>query len=60
MVDTTYFAAKFDHMNHAQITWALNDIKETLQIWRDEETEYTRKLWAEWDYLIALKQAKQR
>jgi glutathione synthase/RimK-type ligase-like ATP-grasp enzyme len=56
MTDTTYFAAKFNSMTIAQIDYALTDIKETLDIWRDQETDYTRKLWAEWDYLIVRKQ----
>jgi hypothetical protein len=53
--DTSYFAAKFNRMTLDQISYTLADIKETLAIWRDAETDYTRKLWAEWDYLLVLK-----
>ncbi len=41
-----------------QIQFALGDIKETLQIWRDEKPitdPYMVKLWREWDELIARK-----
>lgn len=42
-----------------QIQFALGDIKETLQIWRDAKPitdPYMVKLWAEWDELIVRKQ----
>lgn len=42
-----------------QIQFKLDDIAETLQIWRDEKpiTDlYMVKLWAEWDALILQKQ----
>lgn len=47
---------KYRRHNLSQIDYALGDIKETLAIWRDSDTEYTRQLWSEWDYLIVLKQ----
>lgn len=48
---------KYRRHTPAMITYALADIKETLAIWRDTDTDYTRQLWAEWDHLIAMKQA---
>ncbi len=42
-----------------RIQFALGDIAETLQIWRDEKSiddPYMVKLWSEWDALIAEKQ----
>ncbi len=49
---------RFKRLTIDQINYALADIKETLHIWRDTESDYTRKLWAEWDYLILLKQKR--
>jgi len=40
-------------MTQAEIKFALADIKATLAIYADQpQTNYTRKLWAEWDALI--------
>lgn len=40
-------------MTQTEIKFALNDIKATLAIYADAApTNYTRKLWAEWDALI--------
>ncbi len=42
-----------------QIQFALGDIAETLQIWRDEkpiDDPYMKKLWGEWDALVTEKQ----
>lgn len=42
-----------------EIQFALGDIAETLQIWRDEKPitdPYMVKLWGEWDALITEKQ----
>ena len=47
--------AKYRNATQAQIDWALKDIKEALDIWREHDTDYTRKLWSEWDYLIVKK-----
>ena len=41
-----------------QIQFALGDITETLQIWRDEkpiDDPYMVKLWREWDELVTRK-----
>jgi hypothetical protein len=51
---------KFENFTLSQVNFALADIKETLAIWRDQDTEYTRKLWAEWDFLIVKKQEMMR
>lgn len=41
-------------MSQNEIRFALADIKETLAIYANSpETAYTRKLWAEWDALMA-------
>ncbi len=48
-----------DEVRLEQIQFALADIAETLQIWRDEKPindPYMAKLWREWDDLIAQKQ----
>lgn len=40
-----------------EINYALNDIKETLQIYvNSPQTSYTKKLWEEWDRLIVLRE----
>ena len=52
------WATKHRHATPAQINHALADIRDTLDIWRDQNNEYTRKLWSEFDYLIALKHKK--
>ena len=52
---TDTLRAKYRNATAATIHYALQDIKETLAIWRDADTDYTRKLWAEWDYLLTLK-----
>jgi len=41
-------------MTQSEIKFALNDIKETLAIYADlPQTDYTRKLWDEWDRLMS-------
>ena len=41
-------------MTYNEIRFALADIKATLAIYADQPmTDYTAKLWAEWDSLIA-------
>lgn len=41
-------------MTRTEINYALADIKATLAIYADQpQTAYTRKLWVEWDALIA-------
>lgn len=41
-------------MTQSEIKFALNDIKETLAIYANlPQSEYTRKLWAEWDLLVS-------
>lgn len=40
---------KFDNFTNEQLAWALNDIKSTLQILRDYDNEYTKKLNKELD-----------
>lgn len=41
-------------MTQVEIRFALADIKETLAIYADQPmTDYTAKLWSEWDDLIA-------
>lgn len=40
-------------MTQTEIRYALADIKATLAIYADQPaSDYTRKLWAEWDALI--------
>lgn len=45
-------------MTHAEITYALADIKETMALWINtlEDDAYVAKLLREWDDLVALKQ----
>lgn len=41
-------------MTQAEIKFALSDIKETLAIYANSpQTDYTRKLWAEWDFFMS-------
>jgi hypothetical protein len=40
---------KFDNFTNNQLVWTLNDIKSTLQIWRDYDNDYTKKLNKELD-----------
>lgn len=48
-----HFEARAKKMTTEQLRFAIRDVKETLAIWRDEpETDYTRKLWAEWDAYV--------
>lgn len=49
---TATWEAKYRGANLAKVRFALADLRETLAIYRDEDTEYTRKLWSEWDFLI--------
>jgi len=56
---TETWKAKHRNSSDAMIQYALDDINDTLRTWRDEpETDYTRKLWSEWDYLVVLKQKR--
>lgn len=42
------------NMTQSEIKFALNDIKETLAIYTNSpQNDYTRKLWAEWDFLVS-------
>jgi hypothetical protein len=43
---------KFSASTVTEMRFALKDIRECLDIWRDTETDYTKALYAEWDYLV--------
>ena len=49
-------------MTLSQVNFALADIKETLQIWRDEPAThpYVAKLLREWDSMLDLKRKLQK
>lgn len=49
---------KYCRANAAERYYARRDIRETLAHWRDADTPYTRKLWAEWDYLLEMEDEK--
>lgn len=45
-----HYEARAIEMTDADLLYAIRDVRETLDLWRDQiETDYTRKLWAEWD-----------
>ena len=56
MYTLAYYTAKAKGMATGSLRFALQDIKGTLDCWKDHPpTEYTRKLWAEWDaYIVEL------
>lgn len=44
-----YYEAKAKDMSSAELHFAIADVKDTLEIWKGTENEYTRKLLAEFD-----------
>lgn len=55
-MDNAILKRKFRQHSLSEVNYALADIKKTLDLWKDADTDYTRKLWSEWDYLVVLKQ----
>jgi len=56
IINQQTFEAKFAAMTDAGIEWSIRDIRETMDIWRDEKPmndPYMVKIWAEWDAATA-------